>query len=43
MAMGCMWTTYRLCVCVVREVLVACGNHGGHRVCVDYLWVMCVL
>ena len=62
-AMGCVWTTYGLCVCyeggmscmwwpwgecglpmgcvcAVREVRAACG---GHRVCVDYLWAMCVL
>ena len=43
LAMGCVWTSYGLhmgCVCVVREVPTACG---GHRVRVDYLWVVCVL
>ena len=28
------------CVCVVKEVWAICGGHG---VCVDYLWVLCVL
>ena len=28
------------CVCVVRELWVACGGHG---VRVDYLWVVYVL
>ena len=37
------WGACRLpmgCVCAVREVRTA---YGGHGVCVDYLWVVCVL
>ena len=34
-AMGCMWTTYGLCVCVVSKVRVACGGRDGHEVRVD--------
>ena len=30
-------------VCAMREVRATCGGHGGHRVRVDYLWVVCVL
>ena len=39
--MWCPWGACGLpmgCVCVVREVWVACGGHGGHGVLVDYLW-----
>ena len=31
------------CVCAVREVRAACGGHGRHGVCADYLWALCVL
>ena len=37
--MGCVRTTYGLCVCCEGGG-ATCGGHGVN---VDYLWAMCVL